>query len=553
MKKILFWLAVISAVGCHEDDHIDDLVDSGNTGGKLGDILGEYQAIRVFEANKNPVIPYTVEQSVEDRVLLVEKISESSIKVIGYEMHLDDDGKFSCCPDAAYHYSDEPEVAFQNDTIRIRRPVRRYQGIYDLETFIGVKGAKSPLKAGTVGFRSQASDALEGESSYVWIYLDLVGAKLGAKIVIEIPNSSTPVSLGEYGDRPYSGVRLVDNKILLTVMPNTPSASIPIYFIDDLVLHPSRKIELRISDESVGITPSDNRNHTLTMLDNDVYESSVNKIIFSVSDAINGKTWVSDIKSDGSVWRNRLEFTDAQWPTFSPDGNRVVFVRKEEGGKEEVYTTDFSGDDLKRLTNNDRTESYPSYAPAGDKILFVARVQESPMSSQIFSINPDGSGETQISHISNGTEPLEIQSASWSPAGTQIIFSSNLGNEGFGYRNYIMNADGSNVRRLTDKYRSERHPRFSPDGQKIIFNVGSGLGENIYLMNADGSGEQKLFTDVPGFTARDAEWSPDGATIIFQGRIDLADFSTFKSNIDGSNFGEMLRTRMDHASWSPAK
>ena len=73
-------------------------------------------------------------------------------------------------------------------------------------------------------------------------------------------------SVHEEGD----GYKIVsNNKIALTVKPNATSTMIKLEVFNDLVPNEPRKIEFRISDESVGVTPSENRNHTLTILDDD--------------------------------------------------------------------------------------------------------------------------------------------------------------------------------------------------------------------------------------------------------------------------------------------
>ena len=89
----------------------------------------------------------------------------------------------------------------------------------------------------------------------------------------------------------------------------------------------------------------------------------------------------------------------------------------------------------------------------------------------------------------------------FSPDGRQIAFWE------AGDYVYIMNADGTNVRRLA----AGSYPDFSPDGKKIVF-----VGRGISIMNADG-------TDVRPVTVRGKvgehgdmpKFSPDGSQIVF--------------------------------------
>ena len=78
---------------------------------------------------------------------------------------------------------------------------------------------------------------------------------------------------------------------------------------------------------------------------------------------------------------------------------------------------------------------------------------------------------------------------------------------------YLMNADGSNVRRLTDNVREDAFPNLSPDGKKIVFDSDRLSGQvnvsDLFLMESDGSG--------PTFLTRgsSATWSPNGKEIAF--------------------------------------
>ena len=82
---------------------------------------------------------------------------------------------------------------------------------------------------------------------------------------------------------------------------------------------------------------------------------------------------------------------------------------------------------------------------------------------------------------------------------------------------YVMNAEGTNVRRLTTM--GAAFPAWSSDGRSIAFasrNVGGGGQPNyeIYVVNADGSGIRRL-TRTPTVNEVHPAWSPDGTTIAF--------------------------------------
>ena len=104
----------------------------------------------------------------------------------------------------------------------------------------------------------------------------------------------------------------------------------------------------------------------------------------------------------------------------------------------------------------------------------------------------------------------------WSPDGKQIAFMS--------YRDdpccsvvYIMDADGSNKKQVTNNKAANFAPYFHPNGRQIIFasNVSDPRSRNfeLYLINADGSGLEEV-TSHPEFDGFPM-FSPDGKQLVW--------------------------------------
>lgn len=120
---------------------------------------------------------------------------------------------------------------------------------------------------------------------------------------------------------------------------------------------------------------------------------------------------------------------------------------------------------------------------------------------------------------------------SFSPDARRIVFASNRANAS-DWDIYVMNVDGSGVRRLTASPGLDTEPQFSPDGTRIAFVTARFGGLDIAAMNADGSGVQRLTTAAQADI--EPAWSPDGTRIAFARVQGAGEKDVFVMNADGT-------------------
>ena len=175
---------------------------------------------------------------------------------------------------------------------------------------------------------------------------------------------------------------------------------------------------------------------------------------------------------------------------------------------------------VRRLTDNDFNHRWPAWSPDGSQITFSS-FQDA--SWDIYIMNADGTNVRQL------TDGFWGEQASWSPDGTQLAFSGYKdGNESI----FVMNVDGTEVEQLTNADRGDDDPAWSPDGTQIVFSSDRDGDSEIFVMNADGTNVRQLTDndDLDEFPV----WSPDGSQIIFSNGWKQGITSLFVMNADGS-------------------
>ncbi len=214
-------------------------------------------------------------------------------------------------------------------------------------------------------------------------------------------------------------------------------------------------------------------------------------------------------------------------PAWSPDGSKIAFVyfrgvldslSNSCYHSPDIYTINLDGTGKTSLTANGeegRWVDNPSWSPDGNKIVFDRR-------GEIYTTNADGSGTP-----SPLSTPAFGMSPSWSSDGTKIAFVAMNWGDRTG-QVATMNVDGTDQMRF---WQQGSDPAWSPDGSKIVYGCGwfaSRTNFDICTMNADGSGEVNLTLplseDSAGGPEIEPSWQPLPSTTY--------DFSGFFAPVD---------------------
>jgi TolB protein len=166
--------------------------------------------------------------------------------------------------------------------------------------------------------------------------------------------------------------------------------------------------------------------------------------------------------------------------TLSPDGKTLVFTSLKDGDLE-LYTMNVDGSNVRRLTSAPGYDGGAFFSPDGKQIVYRA----------------------------------------WHPVDTALTSYRNLLAQGLVRPNrmelWVMNADGSDQRQITNLGGANFAPFFAPDGKRIIFssNYKNPRSRNfdLYLVNLDGTGLEQVTTDgeFDGFPM----FSPDGRELVW--------------------------------------
>jgi TolB protein len=221
----------------------------------------------------------------------------------------------------------------------------------------------------------------------------------------------------------------------------------------------------------------------------------------------NGNADIFLLSEDGlTVNRIAGGLEDDNWPSWSPDGNRLAFI-SHKPDKEAIIVANADGTDAKTITGlmDAKFFSHPSWASDGKRIAFGLRFPPREFYDMYY-ISADGTNWVGI------VQPPNIKSqlgSAWSPNGAFIAFHY-INSAQTESSIYLYSFVTNGLAQLTPNGNVDVDPAWSPDSRSIAFSRNG----DIWVMNPDGTNQRQL-TNTPSQEVAPS-WSPDGRLIAYQ-------------------------------------
>lgn len=225
--------------------------------------------------------------------------------------------------------------------------------------------------------------------------------------------------------------------------------------------------------------------------------------------------------------------------------SRVVLASdRGEGDYKEIYVMDWDGVNFDKITNHNTIALSPVWSPDATKVAYTAFVQraKSKVRNADLFLYELASGKRWLVSYRQGVN----SGAAFSKDGKNIFLTLSQGGTPDIFK---MTLDGELVTKLTNGPRGAMNvePSVSPDGSKIAFSSDRSGQTMIHIMNADGS-NQKRVTFAGKFNASPS-WSPEGDRVAFAGWAeDHFDIFTMKS--DGTDMVRITSAKKANGKWA---
>jgi Tol biopolymer transport system component len=254
------------------------------------------------------------------------------------------------------------------------------------------------------------------------------------------------------------------------------------------------------------------------------------------------RIWIADANGTRPRSATPTGFHDCLWFVWSPNSKRLAYTQNS-GCEGDLYVRVVEATGGRpRLVSRGFRSLDPAWAPTGRTIVYTS----SPTNRERLYLhlrNPDRGPSRRIPHtrpvISNSGTPSR-PTAVWARDGRSIFFLGTNVRRGVSLLRVAF--DNRAPRDLTPGLADVKSFDLSRDGRGVVLGVVEAGSGHIYVMNADGTGRRRL-TEPGVIHGTDPRWSPDGRKIIFVGRgRGVRNTDIYVMNADGSDKRNLTRS-----------
>jgi dipeptidyl aminopeptidase/acylaminoacyl peptidase len=254
-------------------------------------------------------------------------------------------------------------------------------------------------------------------------------------------------------------------------------------------------------------------------------------------DAFITQIWLAQTESGKTFQLTRGDKSSTN-PRWSPDGQWLAFLSNRQDDKNQIFVINPAGGEAQQLTKSETAIGNFAWSEDGKTIAYTATesaaqalkdrkdylgdydvVREGYSYVHLWTLNvAEAMNAPLVGKQRTKKKDFSIDSFSWSPDGSSIVFSATLNPDliqGVTSDVYLLRLSDDSVKKIVDQPGPDNNPRFSPDGKQIVFS--SAMGNKVYfasnsrlaVVSAEGGTPKSItdsFDENPGLV----EWKGDG-------------------------------------------
>jgi Tol biopolymer transport system component len=278
------------------------------------------------------------------------------------------------------------------------------------------------------------------------------------------------------------------------------------------------------------------------------FEGLEGKIAFSLENP--DKSAVAVINANGMNQKKISgDFSTSSF-SWSYDGTKIAYTSLGDANSDsDIHITEIhqktNESTLQNILDNlDEFEFNPKWSPVDNRLAFRSFFSEvdNPPEYNIYILDASGTQRTQLTRFESGF----IDDIQWSPDGTRIAFTyAPRYSDGGNLDLYMVNADGTDLERLTTDFHLPGNFDWAPNGGQIAFSASPDYKSDIYVVDVISKNHSQL-TDTPSVYGSSPKWSPNGQHIAY-----LASDVLYVMDADGQNQRVLDNSYNRSLDWSP--